>query len=168
MKRWIRSAFLFAAITCACAVTAQVRTGDLAYELKGETPGTTTLKQFKKNHRHPDCTSRTAHQTTCRVYEGVSFAGQPANTFKGCADLNCMAEGIYAEFVDDVMVSLTYGVLAGPDILPALRSKYGEPTTSSAGHFEWKNSVGTLSIGTSGLVTSITSSLNDKGAKRDI
>jgi hypothetical protein len=75
MKQWIRSASLFAAITCACAVTAQVRTGDLAYELKGETPGTTTLKQFKKKHIHPDCTSHTPHQTTCRVYEGAERAG---------------------------------------------------------------------------------------------
>jgi hypothetical protein len=77
-------------------------------------------------------------------------------------------QGINAQFVDDVMVSLTYGVMVGPDILPALRSKYGEPTMTKGEYSEWKNSVGTLSIGTSGITTSITSSLNDKGAKRDI
>ena len=168
MKRWVRFAFLFAAITSARGVKAQVRTGDVAYELKGETPGMTTLKQFKNNHKHPNCAKRTEHQTTCRVYEGVSFAGQTAHTSKGCTDSNCMAQGIYADFVDDVMVSLTYGVMAGPDILPALTSKFGEPTRSNGGNFEWKNSVATLSVGTSGLTTSITSSLNDKGAKRDI
>jgi hypothetical protein len=169
MKRWIRFSFLGLTLMSTCVVAAQVKTGDVAYELKGETPGTTTLKEFKKNHRHPDCTSHTEHQTTCRIYEGVSFAGQPAHNFKGCTDLlNCGGQGINAEFVDGVMVSLTYGVMAGPDILPALRSKYGEPTMRTGEYCEWKNSVGKLSIGTSGLTTSITSSLNDKGAKRDI
>jgi hypothetical protein len=169
MKQWIRFAFLGLTLTSVCVVTAQVKTGDVAYELKGETPGTTTLKQFKKNHRHPDCTAHTERQTTCWVYEGVSFAGQTSHNFKGCTDLlNCGGQGINAQFVDDVMVSLTYGVMEGPDILPALRSKYGEPTMTKGAYSEWKNSVGTLSIGTSGLTTSITSSLNDKGAKRDI
>src|ERR1700723_3414016 len=102
MKHWVRFAFLSLTLTSVCVVTAQVKTGDVAYELKGETPGTTTLKQFKKNHRHPDCTAHTEHLTTCWVYEGVSFAGQTGdNNFKGCTDLlNCGSQGINAQFVD--------------------------------------------------------------------
>ena len=50
------------------------RQTDQPYELKGEAPGM-TLKQFKANHRHADCSNPTSRQTLCRVYEDVSFAG---------------------------------------------------------------------------------------------
>ena len=110
MKNSINAAFLAATLVMTvCTVSAQQSTTDRPYELKGETPGTTTLKQFKKNHKHPDCWN-TANLTTCRVYEGVSFAGSAAHTFKGCVIAQCLAEGIYADFVDDILVKLTYGV----------------------------------------------------------
>jgi hypothetical protein len=168
LKNLINAPVLAAVLVMsACTVRAQQPTTDQPYELKGEIPSTTTLKQFKKNHKHSDCWNKTANLTTCRVYDGVSFAGSIATTFKGCVELHCMAEGIFADFVNDIMVSLTYGVVDGDGILPALKAKYGEPTREG-NSFVWKNSVGRLYVGTSGLTTSITSSLNDKGENKDI
>jgi hypothetical protein len=102
---------------------------DQPYELKGEAPGT-TLKQFKTNHKRAECTNRTAHQTACRVYDGVSFAGVTATTYKGCALLECSAQGISANFVDGRLVYLVYGVSPGSAarIIAVLKPKFGEPT----------------------------------------
>lgn len=168
MRNSINAAFVAVVlVTSVCAVRAQQPTSDQPYELKGEIPGTTTLKQFRKNHKHSDCWIKAVNLTTCRVYDGVSFAGSIATTFKGCVELHCVEEGIFADFVDDIIVKLTYGVVAGDGILPALKAKYGEPTREG-NSFVWKNSVGRLYVGTSGLTTSITSSLNDKGENKDI
>jgi hypothetical protein len=41
---------------------------DQPYELKGEAPGM-TLKQFKANHKHADCSNLTSRKILCRVYD---------------------------------------------------------------------------------------------------
>jgi hypothetical protein len=142
---------------------------DRGYELKGETPGITTLKEFKKNHQHPDCEVRTARQTSCRVYEGVSFAGARALVFKGCMDRQCGTQGIFAEFFDGVLVKLTYGVMETDDVVPLLKAKYGDPTCEGE-TCSWHNSIGSLTVfhSQSTLTTTVTSELHDKGAKSDI
>jgi len=161
-----------------CAVSAQQAATDQPYELKGETPGTTTLKQFKANHKHSDCRNVTAYQTTCRVYDGVTFAGVVAHSSKGCATGECLAQGIFADFVDDKLVFLMYGVSPFEDaVLPALKAKFGEPIKDGTG-FAWKNSVGTLSFGTTSIWGSngvpvitasvISSRLNNRGKNKDI
>jgi hypothetical protein len=85
------------------------QSSDQPYELKGESPGM-TLKQFKSDHKHVECSIRTAHRTNCRVYEDVSFAGMTAMVHKGCTLIECSAQGIFANFVDDRLVYLMYGV----------------------------------------------------------
>jgi hypothetical protein len=109
---------------------------DQPYELKGEAPGM-TLKQFKSNHKHADCTRHSAMTADCRVYEGVSFAGVIAENFKGCDVPQCVGQGIVAKFVNDRLISLTYSVRTGSfqEIIAALKAKFGEPvrlTGSSA------------------------------------
>src|SRR5579859_4365464 len=83
---------------------------DQPYELKGEAPGVTTLKQFKANHKHAECYNPIAHQTHYRVYDGVSFAGAIAMAYKGCALRECALQGMNADFVDDRLVTLDYGI----------------------------------------------------------
>jgi hypothetical protein len=163
----LAAGFLLGAATLSLCPISRAQSSDRAYELKGETPGITTLKEFKKNHRHADCTNRTTNRTACRVYDGVSFAGSNALTFKGCGDLQCVAQGIAADFVDGTLVSLTYGVMLGGEVVASLKAKYGEPARQGD-LFSWKNSIGSLTVSTSGLTTSITSSLNNKGEKNDI
>jgi len=152
---------------------------DQPYELKGEAPGR-TLKQFKANHKHAECSNRTAHQTTCRVYDGVSFAGVTAATYKGCALLECSAQGILANFVDGRLVYLVYGVSPGSAarIIAVLKPKFGEPTETNGKSATWKNSVGYLSVsevvvpGSDGspkdIATNVISAVNDSGQSKDI
>ena len=130
----------------------QSPTSDQPYELKGEAPGM-TLKQFKANHKHADCSNATARQTDCRVYDGVSFAGFTAATFKGCATLECSAQGLSAKFVDGRLVYLTYGVTPGSqkEIIEILKTKFGEPTEVAAKSATWRNSVGYLYVSDSGV-----------------
>jgi hypothetical protein len=151
---------------------------DKPYELKGETPGLTTLKQFKANHKHADCTGSPALQLSCRVYGWISFAGRSGAGVKGCIfGDECADQGILASFNGGVLVSLTYGVMPfGEDgIYDALTEKFGKPTSQdNKGRYPsytWKNSVGYLSLSTSYArdsngnirpdATTITSSLND-------
>lgn len=152
---------------------------DQPYELKGEAPGMTTLKQFKTNHKHTDCVNRTVRQLHCRVYDGVSFAGATASSFKGCTVPECSHQGIFADFVDDRLVTLDYGVPPFSDqVIVALKKKFGEPSESANGTFTWKNSIGSLSVlrdigpGSKGsgvpLALHIISSLNDRGDDKDI
>lgn len=151
---------------------------DQPYELKGEALGM-TLKQFKTNHKNTACSKPTAHQTHCRVYDDVSFAGSTAWSFKGCTVPECSHQGIFADFVDDRLVTLTYGVQPFPDqVIVALKRKFGEPSESANGTTVWRNSVGYLSVvpdigpGPNGtgvpLALRITSSLNDRGESKDI
>jgi hypothetical protein len=151
---------------------------DQPYELKGEAPGM-TLKQFKVNHKHTECSNPTARQTHCRVYDGVSFAGSAAWSFKGCTVPECSHQGIFADFVDDQLVTLAYGVPPFPDqVIAALKKKFGEPSESANGTVVWRNSVGYLSVGPDighgpngaglPLALRITSSLNDRGESKDI
>jgi hypothetical protein len=103
------------------------------FELKGETPGTTTLKQFKTNHKHSKCSSETSHMTLCRVDDGVSFAGVTTEWYKRCSSMECSAQGIFADFVDGRMVSLTYGVFpnSSAQIIEVLKTKFGTPTETT-------------------------------------
>ena len=151
---------------------------DQPYELKGEAPGM-TLKQFKANHRHAECYNPTAHQTHCRVYDGVSFAGLTALAYKGCALRECALQGINADFVDGRLVMLMYGVAPFVDqVIMALKVKFGEPTESTKDSATWRNSIGYLTVSydtapcpngsVKHLATSITSSLNDRGGGKDI
>jgi hypothetical protein len=152
---------------------------DQPYELKGEVPGM-TLKQFRANHKHAECSNRTAHQMSCRVYDGVSFAGVTAVTYKGCASLECSAQGIVADFFDGRLVYLLYGVSHGAseEIIATLKKKFGEPSESTKRSATWRNSVGYLAVsetvvpGPDGsardIATSIPSSLNDRGQRKDI
>src|SRR5580704_3233279 len=98
------------------------RSTDQPYELKGEAPGM-TLKQFRANHKHAECSNATARQTRCRVYDGVSFAGVVAMSFKGCALPECDAQGITASFFDGRLVDLSYGVapFSSGEIISALK-----------------------------------------------
>jgi hypothetical protein len=139
---------------------------DRPYELKGEAPGM-TLKQFKSNHKHAECVKHGAALTSCRVTEGVSFAGVPAFTARGCAE--CVYQGIFADFVDDRMVALKYGVSLGSakKIIAALKTKYGEPVESTERSATWRNAVGHLTV-SDGDYTEITSALNDEGQAKDI
>src|SRR5260370_40221344 len=116
---------------------------DLPYEMKGESPGM-TLKQFKSNHKHADCSKHSAALTNCHVTDGVSFAGVPAYT--GCPE--CTNQGIFADFVNDRMVRLRYGVSLGSakKVIGALKTKYGEPVKSSETSATWINSVGYLNV----------------------
>jgi hypothetical protein len=155
------------------------RLADQPYELKGEAPGM-TLKQFRANHKHAECSERTAHQTNCRVYDGVSFAGVTAMTYKGCSLPECDAQGIFADFVDGRLVYLSYGVspFNAPEIVATLTKKFGEPNESTKPAAIWRNSVGYLSVselvvpGPNGskkyIATRIDSSLNDRGEGKDI
>lgn len=150
---------------------------DRPYVLKGEAPGM-TLKQFKSNHKHADCLKHSATLTSCHVTDGVSFAGVPANTFKGCTMPECTYQGIFADFVDDRMVRLRYAILLGSaaPIIAALKSKYGQPVKSTETSATWKNSIAYLSVSEAwGLqrdsldsYTDITSALNDIGQGKDI
>lgn len=171
----MKLAFILAALMLGAPQSAT----DQAYELKGEAPGT-TLKQFKANHRHAECSSHTARQIACRVLEGVSFAGVTAATYKGCASLECSAQGISANFVDGRLVYLVYGVSPGSaqEIIVALKAKFGEPTETKGESATWKNSVGYLFVsevfvpGGDGsakdIATNVISSVNDSGQRKDI
>ena len=161
------------------AVLSAAQLTDQPYELKGEAPGM-SLKQFRSNHKHAECSNRTAHETSCRVYDGVSFAGVLADTYKGCTLLECSAQGIFAKFVDGRLVYLMYGVSPGSsaEIIATLKRKFGEPNGSTNHSATWKNSVGylyvseTLVPGSDGsakdIATSIASSLNNQGEDKDI
>jgi hypothetical protein len=152
---------------------------DQPYELKGEAPGM-TLKQFRANHKNAECSNRTARQTSCRVYDAVSFAGVTAMTHKGCALLECSAQGISANFIDGRLVYLSYGVSPGAseEIIETLKKKFGEPSESTKHSATWRNSVGYLFVsetvvrGPGGsakdIATGIASSLNDRGEGKDI
>jgi hypothetical protein len=111
----------------------------------------------------------------------VSFAGVPAFSFKGCASLECDAQGISAEFVDDQLVYLSYGVrpFSTKEIITALKSKFGTPTEETEKSATWRNSVGYLwvdevsvpgrnGVGAMEIATAIVSALNDKGQNKDI
>lgn len=172
-------------LTTAALLFSLPQSADQPYELKGESPGI-TLKQFKSNHKHAECSRQSATLTRCHVYDGVSFAGVPANTFKGCATPECAFQGIFADFVDERMVRLRYGVSMGSanKIIAALKSKYGEPTKSienpnmpgTLSSATWRNSVGYLSVSDAWApanrpldsYTDITSALNDTGEGKDI
>ena len=154
-------------------------TTDRPYELKGEAPGT-TLKQFKANHKHAECSNPTTRQTTCRVYDGVSFAGVTAIAYKGCALLECSAQGIFANFVDGRLVYLQCGVnpFSAKEIIGVLKAKFGAPTEATERSATWRNSVGYLSVSETfvprqdgppqDIATNITSAVNDKGQGKDI
>jgi hypothetical protein len=166
-------------VGAALLLGAQQSTTDQPYELKGEAPGM-TLKQFKANHKHVECSNRTAHLTICRVYEGVSFAGVTSTTFKGCTLVECSAQGILANFVDDRLVYLVYGVnpASSKQIIGVLKTKFGEPTEASDKSATWRNSVGYLYVseifvpGSDGhprdVATNVVSALNDSGQAKDI
>jgi hypothetical protein len=153
--------------------------GDQPSELKGEAPGM-TLKEFKANHKHAECFNRSAFQTMCRVYSGVSFAGVPATSYKGCALAECDWQGILAIFVDGRLVRLTYGVIPGSstEIIEVLKRKFGEPSERDKTSAKWQNSVGYLLVmevavpGANGSVkyvaTAVISALNDSGKDKDI
>ena len=66
------------------------QSADQPYELKGEAPGM-TLKQFRTGHKHAECSKQSATLTTCHVYDGVSFAGVIAYTFRGLWDAGMRA-----------------------------------------------------------------------------
>ena len=87
---------LFAAFVVFCPQ----QSSDRPYELKGEAPGM-TLKQFKADHRHADCTKRSETLTGCRVSENVSF-------FAGVPAFSSAYQGIFADFVDGRLVRLRY------------------------------------------------------------
>lgn len=152
---------------------------DRPYELKGEAPGM-TLKQFRANHKGAECSNRTGRQTNCRVYDGVSFAGVTAMTYKGCTSLECSAQGISANFVDGRLVYLSYGVSPGAseEIIVTLKKKFGEPSESTKRSATWRNSVGYLFVSetvvpgpdgsTKDVATNVASSLNDRGRDKDI
>jgi len=154
-------------------------TTDQPYELKGEAPGT-TLKQFKANHKHAECSNRTVHQTSCRVYEGVSFAGVTSIAYKGCTLVECSAQGILANFLDGRLVYLMYGVnpATSKQIIGVLKTKLGEPTEATERSATWRNPVGYLSVsetfipGSDGnarnIATSVVSALNHGGQAKDI
>jgi len=124
---------------------------DTAYELKGEAPGVTTLKQFKSNHKseHLECSNQTQRISKCNAKGHISFAGVVAHVFNGCGDEECDNQGIFATFNDGLLVELTYGVNPYDEgaVYKALEAKFGEPVshdgTNSA---EWNNAVGTLSL----------------------
>jgi hypothetical protein len=157
---------------------------DQPYELKGEAPGM-MLKQFKSNHKHADCTKQSETLVHCHIWNDVSFGGVEAMTFKGCPTLECIYQGIFADFVDGRMIRLRYAVSAGSasKIIAALKTKYGEPTKStenpnlrgSQSGATWKNSVGSLTVTDFwdqkqplNSYTSVTSALNDAGEVKDI
>jgi hypothetical protein len=147
--------------------------------LKGDIPGM-TLKQFRANHKHADCSNRTARQIGCRVYDGVSFAGVIATTFKGCTSPECSRQGIFAVFFDGRLVRLSYDVSYGNGaiIIQALKEKFGDPTVSAKTSATWRNSVAYLSVSemaagtangpTQYFATDVTSALNDSGESKDI
>jgi hypothetical protein len=175
MATSIRLLCIIAALLCSVAQSAT----DQPYELKGESPGM-TLMQFKSNHKHAECSNRTSNRISCRVDDGISFAGITAMTHKGCATLECSAQGIFANFVDERMVSLSYGVAPGHsgEIIEALKKKFGEPKESTEHSATWRNSVGYLLVSETvvpspdgskqDIATLITSSLNDGGGGKDI
>jgi hypothetical protein len=132
----------FVLTLAAILASASQSTTDQPYELKGEAPGM-TLKQFKANHRHADCSNPTSHQSLCRVYDDVSFAGQTAATFKHCATLECGAQGLSANFVDGRLVYLMNGgflFCASPVVSGCLRYinsgflRKADPTAAAVRH----------------------------------
>jgi len=149
------------------------------FDLKGETPGTTTLKEFKRNHKpqHVECSNQVPRVTDCHVFYDVSFAGVVAHTFKGCGDIECDNQGIFAKFNDGLMVELRYGVAPFQDdvVLAALKAKFGDPDSQAGSTYTWKNSVGTLTLEPWKAINSprfvglmITSKLNDGSLRDDI
>jgi hypothetical protein len=169
------------AVICLTAICPALKQGaieaqeasDQPYELKGEMPGI-SMKQFKANHRHPDCFNSSARQTSCHIRDGVSFAGMTAQTFTGCTDALCTSQGIFADFFDGRLVSLSYGVRCGGQgdclqiIIRALKQKYGEPTTETKSSAAWKNRVGTLKVSELDGDISITSTLTENPTTKDI
>src|SRR6201998_32002 len=156
-------------------------TSDQPYELKGEAPGM-TIKQFKSNHKHADCTKQSETMVHCHVWNDVSFGGVDAKTFKGLPMPECAYQGIFADFIDGRMIRLRYAVSAGSasKIIAALKTKYGEPTKSTENPklrgtllgATWKNSVGSLTVTDFwdqkqplNSYTSVTSALNDAGER---
>jgi hypothetical protein len=160
-------------------LTGWMQTPDKPYDLKGETPGITTLKEFKHSHKpqHVECSSQVPRVTTCHVFYNVSFAGVVAHTFNGCGDVECDNQGIFATFNDGLMVELRYGVAPFQDdvVLSALKAKFGEPVSQAGMTYTWKNSVGTLTLTTWRDINSprfvgtmITSTLSDTSLRNDI
>jgi len=159
------------------------QSADQPYELKGDVPGM-TLNQFKANHKHAMfCQRPSSTVTKCHVYQGVSFAGVEGNSSKSCGVPGCVFQGIFADFVDDRLVRLRYGVSMGSaaKIIVALKQKYGEPSkvaekSGAISGATWRNSVGYLSVSDSWAppslpldsYTDITSGLNDAGEGKDI
>ena len=165
------------AVCCYLLIGAQLT--EKPYALKGETPGTTTVKEFKHNHKtqHVECSSQVPRITHCRVFYDVSFAGAVAHTFKGCGDVECDNQGIFATFNDGVLVELRYGVAPFQDdvVFAALKEKFGEPTSREGSTDTWKNSTGTLTLTTWRDINSprfvglmITSRLNNTSLSNDI
>lgn len=152
---------------------------DQPYELEGEAPGI-SLKQFKANHKHAECSNRSSHLTGCRVYDGISFAAVDSLSSKGCMLVECSAQGIFASFVDDRLVYLMYGVnpASSKTIIEALKSKYGEQTETAERSATWRNSVGYLYVSETSvpgsdrqarhIATSVVSAVNDSGKSKDI
>ena len=175
----------FALIIVALLFGTSQSTSDRPYELKGEAPGM-TLKQFKQNDKHADCTKQSEILVHCLVWSDVSFGGVVANTFKGCPTPECVYQGIFANFVDGRMVRLRYAVSAGSasKIIAAL--KKSTASLRRAGKIRicrellssatWKNSVGSLTVsdfwGPPNQIlnsyTDVTSALNDAGEGKDI
>jgi hypothetical protein len=139
-----------------------------------------TLKQFQTNHKHSECSSHSVHQISCRVFDGISFAGVGSLSSKGCMLVECSAQGIFANFIDDRLVYLMYGVNPGSSkpIIEALKTKYGEPTEIAERSATWRNSVGYLYVsemsvpGSDGharhIATSVVSAVNGGGKSKDI
>jgi hypothetical protein len=173
----VKLALIFAALL----LGAEQTTTDQPFELKGEAPGM-TLKQFKANHKHAACTSRSVHLTDCRVHDRVSLAGVDSLSDKFCMVVGCDGQGISADFVDGRLTRLAYGLGPGgaSTVIKVLKSKFGEPTeTNETGtSATWRNSVGYLSVsetsipGSDGhrryIQTSVISASNDSGLGKDI
>jgi hypothetical protein len=158
------------------------QSNDQPYELKGEAPGM-TMKEFRANHKHAECSRKSATVAKCEDRDGVSFAGVDAKTWRNCKLEECAFRGIFADFVDERLVCLRYSVSMGSaeKVIAALAKKYGEPsqTTKSSGSASsatWKNSVGYLTVMDIWVTgnhvldssTDITSGLNDAGESKDI
>jgi hypothetical protein len=168
------------AVTAVCsALLLGAQLTQKPYDLKGETPGATTIKDFKHNHKaqHVECSSQVPRITDCHAFYDVSFAGAVAHTFKGCGDVECDNQGIFAKFHDGVMVELRYGVAPFQDdvVFAALKEKFGEPVSHEGLTYTWKNSVGTLTLTSWRDINSprfvglmITSKLNNTSLPGDI
>jgi hypothetical protein len=143
---------IFFLLFLGCAHT----TADRPYQLNGEGPGM-MLDQFKMNHPNAFCSvwPDDENNTSCNVYEGVSFAGVKANSNNSCRDFKpgpnqppewCLAQGIHAEFIGGKMTALSYGVAKDiPTVVGALKELYGKPDKEGRMVY-WSNSVSELTV----------------------